>query len=140
MDIEKQKNELMQVVTWYKKLKKDYSNIEDLMYARKRITTIQFMLSVELGNLRQQWKEAEIQTEIVRRSKAFELIQENCAMTKVQEISRYESIPQLEMERLADAEYNALKFMIDATQEVGNSMMQHISQLKLEKSNIVSHT
>ena len=84
--------EVTKIVEWYKELTKDYSNIEDLMYARKKLSTYQFLMSVELGNLRQAWKECEVGTEIVRRQKAVELINENCAMTKVVEISKAEAL------------------------------------------------
>tara|TARA_R110000787_G_C13375158_1_gene441247 strand:+ start:881 stop:1297 length:417 start_codon:yes stop_codon:yes gene_type:complete len=133
-------DEVKKVVEWYKDLPKDYSNISDLMYARKKLSTYQFYMAVELGKLRKSWKECEIGTEIVRRRKAVELIIEGLAMTKVQEMSRAEALIMLEAEKIADIGYHNMKFMMDATQEVNNSMMQHISQLKIEQKNIAPHT
>ena len=127
-------SEVTKVVEWYKELPKDYTNIEDIMYARKKLSTYQYLLSVELGNLRQSWKECEVETEIVRRGKAVE----GLAMTKVQEISQAEALLMLEAEKIADAMYHRVKFIISATQEVNNSMMQHVSQLKIEQKNIVT--
>tara|TARA_R110000796_G_scaffold60558_2_gene140094 strand:- start:299 stop:715 length:417 start_codon:yes stop_codon:yes gene_type:complete len=133
-------DEVKKVVEWYRDLPKDYSNISDLMYARKKLSTYQFYMAVELGKLRKSWKECEIGTEIVRRRKAVELIIEGLAMTKVQEMSRAEALIMLEAEKIADIGYHNMKFMMDATQEVNNSMMQHISQLKIEQKNIAPHT
>jgi len=132
--------EVMKVVEWYKDLPKDYSNITDIMYARKKLTTYQFYMAVELGKLRKCWKECEVSTEMVRRRKAVELIDEGLAMTKVQEISRQEALLMFEAEKVADIGYHNMKFMLDATQEVSNSMMQHISQLKIEQKNIAPQT
>ena len=129
-----------EVVEWYKKLPKDYSNIEDLMYARKKLSTYQFTMAVELGKLRQNWKECEVATEIIRRQKAVECIEEGLAMTKVVEISKAEALLMFEAEKNADAEYHSMKFLIYATQEVNNTMMQHVSQLKIEQKNIAPHT
>ena len=133
-------DEVKKVVEWYRDLPKDYSNISDLMYARKKLSTYQFYMAVELGKLRKSWKECEIGTEIVRRRKAVELIIEGLAMTKVQEMSRAEALIMLEAEKIADIGYHNMKFMMDATQEVNNSMMQQISQLKIEQKNIAPHT
>jgi hypothetical protein len=132
--------EVTKIVEWYKELPKDYGNIEDLIYARQKLSTYQFLMAVELGKLRQVWKEAEVGTEIVRRQKAVECIAENMPMTKVQELSKAEALLMLEAEKIADVSYHNMKFMIDQTAEVNNSMMQHISHLKTEKSNIRSHT
>ena len=127
------------IVEWYKELPKDYSNIEDLMYARKQLSTHQFLMAVMLSDLRQKWKESEVGTEIVRRTKAVELIIEGSPMTKVVEISKAESLGMLELEKMADVEYHNMRFIIEATQEVNNTIMQHISQLKIEQRNI-SHS
>jgi len=97
-------------------------------------------MAVELGKLRQVWKEAEVGTEMIRRQKAVECIEEGYPMTKLQELSKAESLLMLEAEKIADVHYHNMKFMIDQTQEVNNSMMQHISHLKTEKSQIKSHT
>jgi len=133
-------NEVIRVVEWYKELPKDYPNISDIMYARKNITTLQFYMSVELGKLRKEWKECEVRRETVRRMKAVELIDEGLSMTKVQEISRKEALFMFQAEKIADIEYHNLKFMLDSTQEVSNSMMQHISQLKIEQKNVILQT
>jgi hypothetical protein len=133
-------NEVEKVVSWYKELPKDYSNISDIMYARKKITTYQFYMSVELGKLRKVWKEFEVRREIVRRSKAVELIDEGLAMTKVQEMSKYEALDMFNEEKLADIEYHNMRFMVDSTQEVSNSMMMHLSQLKIEQKNVTLQT
>ena len=59
---------------------------------------------------------------------------------KIQEISRQEALLMFEAEKVADIGYHNMKFMLDATQEVRNSMMQHISQLKIEQKNIAPQT
>tara|TARA_R110002126_G_scaffold93089_2_gene220721 strand:+ start:3932 stop:4351 length:420 start_codon:yes stop_codon:yes gene_type:complete len=132
--------EVTKVAQWYKDLPKDYSNIQDLMYARKKLSTYQYFMSVELGNLRQSWKECEVGTEIVRREKAVECIVEGMPMTKVQEISKCEALLMFEAEKIADSMYHRMKFTIHATEEINNTMMQHVSQLKIEQKNITTQT
>jgi hypothetical protein len=139
-DTEKVINEVTTLVNWYKKLPKDYSNIEDLMYARKVLCGNMFMLSVELGKTRQQWKECEFTTESVRRNTMKDLLEEGLAVGKADAYARADSLLALEAETVAESYYHLLKFMIDATQEVNNTMMQHISTLKKERENSNQYT
>ena len=129
-----------EIVSWYKDLPKDYSNINDLIYARQKLSTYQFYMAVDLGDLREDWKQKEVETEIVRRKKSVECIMDSLAMTKVQEISKHEALEKYQIEKEADANYHKVKFIIESTQEVNNTIMQHISQLKLEQKNLQSQT
>jgi hypothetical protein len=139
-DIEKVIEEVTTVVEWYKELPKDYSNIEDLMYARKVLCGNLFMLSVQLGKARQQWKECEFTTESVRRKTMAEMLEEGLAVGKADAYARADSLLAMEAENVAESYYHMLKFMIDATQEVNNTMMQHISTLKKERENSPQYT
>lgn len=139
-EIEDVIDEVTTIVDWYKKLAKDYSNIEDLMYARQKICGNMFMLSVELGKARQDWKENEFITESIRRTSMVELLNQGMAIGKATEYAKADSLPSMEMEKKADAYYHMLKFMIESTQEVNNTIMQHISTLKKERENSTQYT
>lgn len=132
--------EITKIVEWYKQLPKDYSNIEDLMYARKKICTNQYLLNVELSRARQTWKEYEVTHETAKRRSIAELLEEGMPMNKANELGRSRSLIHMEHEKLADAFYHNLKFMVDATNEVSNTMMQHISWLKKEQESVVQDT
>lgn len=126
-------DEIGKIVTWYKNLKKDYSNIEDLMYARKKLCTYQYQLAVELGTARQQWKECEVSTEVLKRKTLTDYLKEGMPFTKAVEFSKNECVLMFEAEKIADAYYNTFKFIMDASQEVSATMMQHIALLRKEQ-------
>lgn len=134
--MEKIIHEMTTIVSWYKELPKDYTNIEDLMYARQKICGNMFLMSVELGNARQAWKEYEFTTEKLRRNTMANYLEEGVAVGKADAFARSESIVALEQEKIAEGYYHTLKFMMDSIQEVNNTIMQHISWLKKEKEHI----
>ena len=133
-------DEVITIVDWYKDLPKDYSNIEDLMYARKQICGNMFMISVELGKARQSWKEYEFTTESVRRRTMAEMIQEGNAIGKADAHARADSMLAMEQEKISESYFYRLKFMFDSSQEVTNTIMQHISVLKKERENSPQYT
>jgi len=132
-EVENVIEEVTTIVTWYKELAKDYSNIEDLMYARQKVSGNLFLLAVELGKARQIWKECEFATELVRRRTMADMLADGVAIGKADAFAREESLQSMKEENVAQTAYHTLKFMIDATQEVNNTIMQHISTLKEER-------
>jgi hypothetical protein len=133
-------DEVITIVEWYKCLPKDYSNIEDLMYARQKICGNMFMLSVELGKARQAWKEYEYTTESVRRKTMAEMLVEGNAIGKSDAYARADSMIALEQQQLSESYFYRLKFMFDSSQDVNNTIMQHISVLKKERENTPQYT
>lgn len=133
-------DEVITIVDWYKTLPKDYSNIEDLMYARQKICGDMFMLSVELGKARQSWKEFEFTTESIRRKTMAQMIEEGSPVGKADAYARADSMIAMEQEKLSESYYHRLKFMYDSSQEVNNTIMQHISVLKKERENSPQYT
>lgn len=133
-------DEITKIVEWYKGLGKDYANIEDLMYARKKLCTNLYLLNVEMSRARQSWKETEISHEVHKRKAIAELLEEGMPMTKCIEYAKAQCVVLFEQERIADAFYHNLKFMVDATNEVSNTMMQHISWLKKEQESVIQQT
>ena len=130
--------EITKIVEWYGNLPKDFTNITDLMYSRQKLSAYQFALSVELGTLRQEWKQCEAQTEFVRRNKAVEGVNEGLPMSKVVELSKASALECLKLEKTADGMYNRIKFIIESTESVNQSITQHISILKIEQKNAVT--
>ncbi len=133
-------DEVITIVDWYKTLPKDYSNIEDLMYARQKICGDMFMLSVELGKARQSWKEFEFTTESIRRKTMAQMLEEGSPVGKADAYARADSMIAMEQEKLSESYYHRLKFMYDSSQEVNNTIMQHISVLKKERENSPQYT
>jgi hypothetical protein len=132
--------EVITIVDWYKTLPKDYSNIEDLMYARQKICGNMFMLSVELGKARQSWKEYEFITESIRRKTMAQMIEKGVAVGKADAHARADSMIAMEQENISESYFYRLKFMFDSSQEVNNTIMQHVSVLKKERENSPQYT
>lgn len=133
-------NDVIKIVDWYKNLPKDFSNINGLMSCRQKLTGITFFLSVELGNIRQQWKDAEFITESNKRTFINNELEQGVPVGKAIEIGKLNSLNFLGIETTYESEYHKLKFIIDSITNVNNSMMQHISVLKKEMETAAQYT
>ena len=56
------------IIDWYRNLSMDYTGINDLMYQRIQLITLLSYYATELGDARIEFKNAEAETERVRRT------------------------------------------------------------------------
>ena len=61
-------DEITEIVNWYRSLPMDFTGINEIMYNRVQLVTLLSYYSTELGEYRIQWKNAEAETERVKRS------------------------------------------------------------------------
>jgi len=132
MNLNETTQQIKQIVDWYHNLTPDFTGINDLMYQRIQLSTLLFYYSVELGDVRKQWKMAEAETEISKRHAIKRMIDEGCAITKATEHGKIMSLDDYSTEKQLDGLYNSMKFIHDAAAEILNTINQHISNLKRE--------
>lgn len=132
MNLNETTQQIEQIVDWYHNLTPDFTGINDLMYQRIQLSTLLFYYSVELGEVRKQWKMAEAETEISKRQAIKQMIDEGCPITKATEHGKIMSLDDYSTEKQLDGLYNSMKFIHDAAAEILNTINQHISNLKRE--------
>jgi len=126
--------EITKIISWYNGLPIDYSNINELMYARIKLVTYASNFVVELGNARYNWKMAEANYEKKRREAMNVYISANNPISKAVELAKYNCINELKTEKENDGIYHQLRYIYDNICSVVDTMNQHISNLKREES------
>lgn len=123
------------ITTWYKGLKRDFTGVSDLMYARQRLATLLADMAVQMAALIEQRNGCEFQrkaahAEILRREMGVQGT--SAAAAKI--IADNEIAPMMEREARAETEYQKARLLYDAWRNVCDTMSQHISNLKSERS------
>lgn len=134
--MEKEKStldQIVEIVDFYYKIEKDFTDIERLQKGVRRLATLIFMYAGEVGDFYKQ-KNA---TEFIRRS-TFEkeknrLIKAGESGTAAGAAALVFVEKELQNEQRADAEYKAAHFLYESAKDVLQSMQQHVSNLKQEK-------
>ena len=121
------------IVEWYRNLEMDYTGINDLMYQRVQLVTLLSYYASELGDARIQWKNAEAQTERVRREHTRKYIEAGFPMSKASELGKFYSTDEYVREKQWDGIFNQMRYFYENTTSIIDAMNQHISNLKREE-------
>ena len=122
--------DINEIVDWYRELPMDYTGINDIMYQRIQLTTLLSYYATELGEYRIEWKNAEAETEKVRRQNTRQCLDDGLPYSKAQELGKFYSIDQYVMEKRYDGMYNSMKLYYDNCNAIIDCMNQHISNIK----------
>jgi len=123
-------------VHWYAVLDRDYADIVTLMEARRRLACHLFNYAIEVGELNRDKN----RTEPVRKSKYARLVNEALAksdgknVAAAQQSADFNTSFERGEEGAAEAAYFAGRLIYDAGTNVLDTMNQHISNLKKERS------
>jgi hypothetical protein len=126
-------DEINSIVDWYRNLGMDYTGINDLMYQRIQLVTLLSYYATELGDCRIQWKNAEAQTEKVKRENTKKYLDAGFPMSKASELGKFYSVNEYVDEKRWDGLYNSMRLFYDNTTSIIDAMNQHISNLKREE-------
>jgi len=118
------------IVEWYRNLEMDYTGINDLMYQRVQLVTLLSYYASELGDARIQWKNAEAETERVRREHTRKYIEAGFPMSKASELGKFYSTDEYVREKQWDGIFNQMRYFYENTTSIIDAMNQHISNLK----------
>ena len=121
------------IVEWYRNLEMDYTGINDLMYQRVQLVTLLSYYASELGDARIQWKNAEAETERVRREHTRKYIEAGFPMSKASELGKFYSTDEYVREKQWDGIFNQMRYFYENTTSIIDAMNQHISNLKREE-------
>ena len=126
---------IQKIIEWYGSISRDFRDVPQLMSARRTLVTSLAEMAVQVALLYEQRNGAEFQrknahSEILRREMGIE--KTSAAAAKI--IADNEVGTLMEREFEADSEFQRAKILYDAWKNVADTMMQHISMLKTEKS------
>jgi len=103
------------------------------MYQRVQLVTLLSYYASELGDARIQWKNAEAETERVRREHTRKYIEAGFPMSKASELGKFYSTDEYVREKQWDGIFNQMKYFYENTTSIIDAMNQHISNLKREE-------
>jgi hypothetical protein len=124
-------DQIIEIIDWYRELPEDYTEVNDLMYARQRLSALVFNFSnLVVSNSVQAWKNAQSITE----NKKFQIrVQhQNKGVAQARNISKANTYMEFELEKKYEGIYLSAKHLEKSMYEVLDSMNQHISHLKEE--------
>ena len=127
-------NEINKVVNWYKKQKSSYNDIDSLLYTRKHLSCWSFSLAEIVGEAYTLFKEYEYE-----RKSSFE--KERLRIKKTQSTSVADAEMQAaassadmrKAENESEAIFKRLSLTLNATNEILQTLNQHIAHLRSEK-------
>ena len=117
--------EINQIVEWYVKLPKDYSNVNELMWNRQRLVGFYFHYATLLGELRKEFNIAQAQKENELAKREMTSLEKSSAKARV--IAKANTSTLLMKEKEAEGSYYAHKENLEAIKEVLSSMSQSIA-------------
>lgn len=126
--------EISIIITWYGSQSRDYNDIDNLIYTRKKLATLSFALAGEVGDAKN-----DLDVAIFKRKLAFSKeFDRLTSEAKVSGVSAKEkaniTIEVLcENEAVVSGIYHRTKMFLSQTNEVLSTLNQHISYLKAEK-------
>lgn len=122
-------------VAWYATIERDFSDIEKLMEARRRLACHIFNFAMEVGELNRE----KSRKEHLRKSKYARTVSEQLEKTEGKNVAAArefaDSKTQFERgeETASEAEYYAARVIYEAANNVLDCLNQHISNLKQER-------
>ena len=125
--------EMNNIIDWYRDLEIDYTGINDIMYQRVQLVTLLSYYVSELGQSRISWKNAEAETERVKRHHTKKFLDAGFPMSKASELGKFYSVENYVEEKKWDGLYNQMRLFYDNTTSILDAMNQHISNLKREE-------
>ena len=126
--------EINEIISWYHDLPMDYNGINEIMFQRIQLITHLAFYVPKMSDARIEWKNAEAQTEIVRRRETKKAMDLGLPMAKAVEIGKFESIEEYANEKQWDGVYYQMRNFYDVCNGVIEAMNQHISNLKREEN------
>lgn len=124
------------VIRWYSDLSRDYNDLDTLLSAARKLSTLLFEFAGEVGGMYKQRNRTEFQ----RKAEFARIYRELMAGDPRPSVSAAEKeadglVSTLRNEeQQADAEYQAARLYLEAAKAVHEQMRQHISNLKSEKA------
>ena len=125
--------DLDDIINWYRELPMDYTGINDLMYQRIQLVTLLSFYASELGQVRINWKNAEAETERVKREHTKKYLDAGFPMSKASELGKFYSVEEYVEEKNWDGLYYQMRLFYDNATSIIDAMNQHISNLKREE-------
>lgn len=124
------------IVDWWFKLKPGYTGIDEMLDRSRELSSLMYYLSEQVNSA----DKFKTQAETARKTKYNELrykylITEKCTVSKAETTASNDISEEISIENETAYYYRRLKTLHEASDEVLQTMRQHISRLKNEKFN-----
>jgi hypothetical protein len=131
--MESVKDEMLDIVGWYKNLPDDYIDINQLMYGRKQLATYSVTLGTEASRARGKWKLYAMQLEVIKNQKRLQNEVKGMGLTKADWTARGNVVKELELATKWEVHFYDLEYVLRTVREVLGEMNQRISYLRAEQ-------
>lgn len=126
------REEILNVVRWYKQLSPDYNDITNIMYARKKLAAYGVGLGVSVAKARGEWKLATTRYEVFRTQKQIQFYGKHKNLEKSKMYAKANTEEFLKKSIEAENNYYDLEYLFRSMKEVLSEMNQRISYLRDE--------
>lgn len=131
------------IVAWYARIRPDFTDIDLLMNARRKLSTRLFELAMQVQALNREFSGAKYRLEIFEMRRFQELraeAQGRFIATHAEAQVKCESAELQEQEMQAETALQSAKIIYSSGMNVCDVMSQHISNLKMEKQSEMKHS
>lgn len=123
--------QINEIVFWWIELQDDYKDLNELLYARQRLSGYLFSYANELAQARKDWSATTARIEKVKNQSRVKFLQTSSAQ-QADYKARANMAGDYEQDKLNEAIYYGMKHIYDATAQVLDAMNQRIAHLREE--------
>lgn len=124
--------QINEIVYWWIELTDDYKDLNELLYARQRLSGYLFSFANELAQMRKEWSASQSKIEKVKNQNRVRFLATDSSIQKADYKARANSASDFEEDKLNEALYFGSKHIYDATVQVLDAMNQRIAHLREE--------
>lgn len=125
--------EIERIIRRYQELPADFSDVDRLQTASRKLATWLFTLAGEVGMLYKEKNRTEFQRRAAFDRKRKEVISQGESAAKAEAEAKDAVTELLKAEMEADADHRAAQLLYDAAKDVLDALRQHVSKAKEER-------
>jgi len=126
-------DQILDIITWYRGVPSDYTDINELMHSRKELATLSVTLATEAAKARSDWKRKESRYDLEKCTKRIRF--ENHGTTKADWYARVNTKAEQEAYIEAENKYYELDYFLRSIREVLSEINQRVAALRAEIEN-----
>ena len=127
-------SQITDIVHWYNRLPKGFSEIGKLQDAIRKIATLLFYFSGEVGDAYEQKNQKEFSRKVAQSKQEDFLIKEGKSAAAAKKMAEVAVESLLNLEQQSDSIYRKSNLLLENAKNVMEAMRQQISNLKQERS------
>ena len=124
--------QINEIVYWWLELPSDYKDLNELLYARQRLSGHLFLFAQELAQYRRDWSGSQAKIEKVKNQSRVKFMATDSSAQKADYKARANMAADYEQDKINEALYFGTKHVYDSVEQVLESMNQRIAHLREE--------